>query len=296
MDRVLVTGHSGFTGRHLVDHLRSIGGEVSGFDRSDGGDIRDSAALDRVLRATRPTVVYHLAGVLKSEDPQEFYSVNVLGTVALLDALVQLGWRTRVVIVSSSAVYGRTRSGGRVSERAPLRPRTHYGASKLAQEQVGMRYVNARLLPVVRARPFNLLGPGLPTSLAAGAFVDSIARLERTPAPPSLRTGNLTPIRDFVDVRDAVRAYRLIAERGRSGAAYNVSSGTGVSIQRCLDVLLGLATRPIRSELDAAKIQTDDVDAQVGDFGRLHALTAWKPAIRLERSLSDMLEHRRRTA
>jgi GDP-4-dehydro-6-deoxy-D-mannose reductase len=293
MKRAMVTGHSGFTGRHLVSHLRNGGYSVSGFDRSDGGDVRDSKAITRVVRATQPAVVFHLAAVLKSQDPQELYSVNVMGTVSLLDALVELDTPPIVVIVSSSAVYGRTPSNRPVSERTPLRPQTHYGASKLAQEQVAMRYFYAHGLSVIRVRAFNLLGPGLPTTLACGSFVDAIARLEQADTAERLRTGNLSSARDFTDVRDVVRAYSVVSERGRAGGVYNVCSGTAVSLQHCVDVLLELAAKPITSELDPALVETNDVDVQVGDCERLHALTDWRPVIPVDQSLADMLEYRR---
>jgi GDP-4-dehydro-6-deoxy-D-mannose reductase len=293
MKRALVTGHSGFSGTHLVSHLRTAGYSVSGFDRSDGGDIRDSAAIARVVRATQPTVVFHLAAALKAQDPQELYSVNVLGTVALLEALVGLATRPVVVIVSSSAVYGPTRRDRAVSERSSLRPQTHYGASKLAQEQVALRYFHAGQLPVIRVRSFNLLGPGLPTTLACGSFVDSIARLEQADPPEALRTGNLSSERDFTDIRDVVCAYGLLAERGRAGRVYNVCSGTAVSMQHCVDILLGLAARPMRSEVDPALVQTNDVDIQVGSHERIRALTDWRPNIPVDQSLADMLDHRR---
>jgi GDP-4-dehydro-6-deoxy-D-mannose reductase len=290
--RALVTGHSGFTGVHLMSDLTSMGYAVSGFDRTDGGDIRDSVAIRNVISAVQPAVVFHLAASLKSEDPAELYSVNVLGTVALLEALSHLEAPPVVVIVGSSSVY--SPSTGRVNEKTSTRPLTNYGASKLAQELVAMRYFGAHRMPVIRVRTFNLLGPGLPTSLACGSFAATISRLEQMKSPHPLRTGNLNATRDFTDVRDAVRAYRLLAERGRGGRVYNVCSGTPVSLRHCVDVLLRLAARPITSEVDPALLRGNDVDMQVGDFGRLHALTGWKPVIPIEQSLGDMLDYWRR--
>ena len=292
MKRALVTGHSGFTGRHLVSRLQTDGYAVSGFDRSDG-DIRDSEHVTRVVRTTQPEVVFHLAATLKSEDPKDLYSVNVLGTVTLLDALVGLETPPVVVVVSSSAVYGRTPAGRPVTERTVVRPQTHYGASKLAQEQVAMRYFHALGLSVIRVRTFNLLGPGLPTTLACGSFADSIARLERRATTDRLQTGNLTSARDFTDIRDVVRAYEAIAERGRAGGVYNVCSGKATSLRHCVDVLIRLAKRPIATELDPARVQESDVEVQVGDAGRLHDRTHWTPRIPIAESLADMLEYRR---
>jgi len=288
-----VTGHSGFTGRHLVPFLRSLGHDVLGFDRSSDGDIRDADVVRRSTYDFRPEVVYHLAGLLRSDDPREMYSVNVIGTVTLLDAVEHLDPAPRIILASSSAVYGRVRTRRPIVERDACRPITHYGASKLAQEQVAIRYHDARRLPIVRARAFNLLGPGLPTTMACGSFVDQIVTIEEEAADRPLRTGNLDAKRDFVDVRDVVRAYALLAERGRAGQAYNVSSGKAISIRACVDVLRAMSTSRIGIELDPVRRRTDDVAVQVGDPGRLLRRTGWSSAITFEQSMADMLEHRR---
>jgi GDP-4-dehydro-6-deoxy-D-mannose reductase len=196
-------------------------------------------------------------------------------------------------VTSSSAVYGRTPSGRPVSERTPVRPVTHYGASKLAQEEVAMRYSRSHGIPVVRTRAFNLLGPGLSSELACGAFANAIARREREGTTEPIRTGNLDSARDFTDVRDAVQAYAALAARGRAGAVYNICSGAAVTLDRCLRILLDLAARPLATEVDPARLQRDDVPIQVGDAGRVRALTGWRPSIPLERALSDMLDDSR---
>lgn len=292
MNRVLITGHAGFTGGHLVRELEASGYLVVGFDQSDG-DIRNATAIRRCVQGSRPQVVFHLAAKLKSDDPQDLYSVNVLGTVALLDALETLAAPPTVVVVSSSAVYGRTGGDRPIDERAATRPVTHYGTSKLAQELVAMRYARARRLRVIRARTFNLLGPGLPATLACGAFAAAVARLERLDEPEPLPTGTLTTARDFTDIRDVVRAYRLLAEHGRAGQVYNVCSGTAVSLQACLGVLLGLARRRIATTVDPDRVQVDDLPVQVGSFARTQATVGWAPAISVRQSLADMLDYAR---
>jgi GDP-4-dehydro-6-deoxy-D-mannose reductase len=293
MRRALITGHRGFTGRHLAGHLESLGYSVFGMGRSDGGDVRDTSAVSEALRNSRPQVVFHLAAAPRSAAPTELYSVGVLGTVTLLEAVVKMDRPPTVVAISSSAVYGRSHNNRRLSERMQPRPLSHHGTSKLAQEIVATRYARSRGLRVVVARPFNLLGPGLPTDLACGGFAAQIAHLEHSGTDRALSTGNLNPVRDFTDVRDAVRAYALLADHGRSGSIYNVCSGNGVSIESCLRMLLALATKPLATEVEESRLQSDDVPAQVGDFRRLFDQTGWRPTITVQESLADMLDHRR---
>lgn len=297
MTRALITGISGFTGGHLAHHLASLGWPVAGFARTGThlrGDLADRASVRTALAETDPDVVIHLAGALRAREPDELYVANVLGTVSLLEAIVELQIRPVVIVVSSSAVYGAAGGDEPIDERVEARPRTHYGASKLAQEAVAQRYVDAHGLPIVRVRPFNLLGPGLSPELACGAFAERIVRAERDPTVGSLRTGNLDALRDFTDVRDVVRAYAALAECGQPGEVYNVCSQRSVSIRHCVETLVQRAARPIDIELDPALLQQTDVAIQTGSHAKLAALTGWAPTIPIERSLEDMLDHTRR--
>jgi GDP-4-dehydro-6-deoxy-D-mannose reductase len=221
---------------------------------------------------------------------------DVVDTVTLCEAIVASGQRPRLLLTSSSAVYGRTPPDVAVRETMRPRPLTQYGASKLAQEVVLSRYARAHGLPVVRARAFNLLGPGMSTDLACGRFVAAIVDAERDPgAPGVITTGSLDSARDFTDVRDVVRAYALLAEKGLPGRVYNVCSGHAVTLRTCLEVLLGLAGRPLAHALEPGLVQQNDLSAQVGDGRRLATLTAWRPEIAIEQSLADMLAARRET-
>ena len=293
MKRALVTGLTGFTGRYLDAHVRSLDYEVVGLGPSAELDIRDADGVAASVRASRADVVFHLAAAPRHVDPADLYAVSVVGTRNLLDAVASLERPPAVLVVSSSAIYGRTRPGRPVSERVQPRPLTHYGVAKLAQEEVALRYARAVGLRVVVARAFNLLGPGLPPDLACGAFARGIAEIERHGGP--LMTGRLDSRRDFIDVRDAVRAYVLLAEQGRSGVAYNVCSGTAVSLRRCVEILSGLTASPITVQTDPARLQRHDLVEQVGDGRRLRRRTGWEPTTTIERSLADMLDHERRS-
>ncbi len=295
----LILGSEGFVGRHLSKTLNKSGWDVVGFDvkPSDNkdstyiqGDLRDQEALARALREKHPDVIFHLAGVLKAERNDLFYQAHVLGTVALFEAIRQVDHLPRVVIASSSAVYGEGQSKLPIKEGDPLRPVTHYGISKLTQELAALRYYEACHIPVIILRMFNLLGPGQSPELACSAFARQIA-LAETHRGNKLHTGDLSASRDFVDVRDTVRAYEMIASKGEPGEVYNVCSGRAVSIQACLDLLLSMAAVPLKVILDTDRIQNSDVSIQEGSAARLRKLTGWEPLISIEQSLRDLLDY-----
>jgi GDP-4-dehydro-6-deoxy-D-mannose reductase len=303
MTRVLITGAAGFIGVHLTRYLQSKGDDVFAFDcaatllptlrrgvRVFIGDINDQASLRHALSEAKPDAIYHLAGLVKASEPLPFYTVHVLGTASLFEAIVATRLTPRVLIASSSAVYG---AGGvkPITERVRPRPTTHYAVSKLAQEAVAQSFQRSHCLPVNIVRLFNSVGPGQSPLLACSAFARQIAQVERTAKAGTVVTGNLSSQRDLVDVRDAARAYHAIAQAGRAGLVYNVCSGRAVSMQYCLDVLLHLARVAIRTELDPQRLQTGDVPVQMGSAARLRVHTGWQPEISLEQSLADLLDY-----
>lgn len=287
-------------GRHLAAHLVSLGHEVSGLTRGDPagtppgvrplrGDLCDPAAVDSALGLAGPECVYHLAGLNKAPDPRALYRANVLGTVTLLEALERSRSEARVVVASSSAVYGQLSADRPIVETDPTQPITTYGASKLAQEVAARRYHASGAVPVVVTRTFNLLGPDLPPLYAGSALASQIAAAELSSPPPRIAVGRLDSQRDFTDVRDAVRAYALLGERGRDGETYNVCSGEPVSISRCAEQLLSMAKVPLSVQVRAERVQANDVTVQRGSAEKLRRETGWEPAVPLEQSLADLL-------
>jgi len=297
MRSALITGISGFVGSHLAGHLLENGWKVTGYDllppriKCDfyAGNLADKTALRRALDDSAPDVVFHLAGILKSESHEDLYNVHVLGTISLLEVMAASGLSPKVFIASSGAVYGAGMGPKPITERFSLKPQTHYALSKALQEMTALRYFRVHGMQVVCARTFNLLGPGLSRDLACSAFARQIALAETTGRPATISTGSLSAKRDFVDVRDAVRAYGLIAKRGKPGEVYNVCSGEAVSISECLDILLKQAKVPVEAVLDPAKVQKNDVPVQIGSVGKLKDATGWSPRIALKRSLVDLL-------
>jgi GDP-4-dehydro-6-deoxy-D-mannose reductase len=292
---VLITGISGFVGRYLQDQHLHENRQVFGFDiRPSGenvfvGNLSDRVTLTRVMLDCQPDAVFHLAGIIKSPDPQAYYTSNLFGTLNLLDAVMQMEKRPKVVLASSSAVYGLTMGARPITEHAPLRPVTEYAVSKASQETAALRYHYAFGLDVVIARMFNLLGPGQSPDLACSAFARQIALAEISDQT-ELVTGSLDARRDFVDVRDAARAFALLAEKGQAGQIYNICSGRAVAIQQCLRKMMSQSQKQLSVRIDAARVQKNDVPVQVGSFQKLHKVTGWNPRIPLKESLTDLLD------
>ena len=304
MSEVLVTGAAGFAGGHLVDLLAAEGCDVVAWHRPGGHpprdvprtrweaiDLLDRAQVDAAVARLRPAAVYHCAGaahVGRSWDSTEStFAVNVRGTHHLLDALQRAGAAGRVLVLSSALVYASADAA--LAETHELAPNNPYGLSKLAQEMLAARTDGA--LAVTIARPFNHVGPRQDPHFAASGFARRIADIERGRWAPEISVGNLEARRDITDVRDTVRAYRLILEKGEPGRPYNVCSGRALSIRELLDLLLARARVPIAIKIDPARLRPNDTPLLLGDPSRLRDELGWTPAIPLEQTLDDLLEY-----
>ncbi len=289
--RAFVTGSTGFVGHWLRRHLHACGDEVVAL--AGEVDVRDADTLGAALRAAEPEVVYHLAAashVGRSwDEPAETTAINVLGTLNVLEAARRCPRPAAVLLVSSAEVYGGG-DGRPLSEDAELRPVSPYAASKVAAEYLGLQAALGRRLRVVRVRPFNHVGPGQSPDFVVSALARRIAAAELA-GGGEVRVGNLTPRRDLTDVRDVVRAYRLLAERGEAGVAYNVCGGQTVTIAAVVERLLTLASGEIRVVEDPDLVRPVDVPVLAGDCTRLRALTGWEPEIPLETTLLEVLDY-----
>ena len=291
--RALVTGAAGFVGRHLVAHLRSEGDEVTETDRQTGLDILDPSGLSALFAESRPEVVFHLAGQADVggswTSPVETFRVNAEGTLNVLLAAAEHDV-DRVLAVASADVYGQVPADELpIGEDRPLRPHSPYGASKAAADLIALQTFLGRGLGVIRARPFNHLGPGQSDRFVASALASRIARNE-VEGLDELAVGDLTPRRDFTDVRDVVRAYRLLVQEGEPGEAYNVCSGHDVAVQEIADRLVAMAERPMTLVPDPELFRPVDTPVLRGDAGRLKAATGWSPDISLDQTLADVLD------
>ena len=298
--RALVTGATGFVGPHLIAHLRDQGDEVvlPGDATGTNGsfDITDRAAVHDVFDAQRPEVVYHLAAWsdvgASWRDPIACLRVNVEGTANILDAARASGVG-RVLVVGSSEEYGKIDDdGGRLREDAPLRPITPYGASKVAASFLALQAWLGGELETIRVRAFSHTGAGQSDRFVVPALAQRIVAAERANAT-SIKTGARSPVRELADVRDVVRAYRLLVEHGEPGAVYNVCRGSGVSIGEIADRLVARAGGRVTAEVDEALVRPVEVPRLVGDPTRLVEATGWQPEYSLDDTLDAVLEHAR---
>jgi GDP-4-dehydro-6-deoxy-D-mannose reductase len=316
--RLLVTGAGGFVGGHLVGYLRAEVPEVEVFGvvlphgsvawGSLAGmtvleaDLDDPAAAAGIVETVRPDRIVHLAGQSSVQqswlDPGATLRTNVIGIVHLLDAARERGMRPDVLVVGSAEEYGRVAPEEiPIREETPLRPASPYAVSKVAQAALALLYGPAGGMRIVLTRTFHHTGPGRGEAFAESSFARQIAEVEAGLRPPLLSVGNLEAVRDFADVRDVVRAYWLLLDKGEAGAVYNVCTGRGRRIRELLDVLLARSSASVEVRIDPERLRPSDVPAQVGDSSRLRAATGWEPRIPLDQTLVDLLEDwRRRTA
>ncbi|HEX8193626.1 MAG TPA: GDP-mannose 4,6-dehydratase [Allosphingosinicella sp.] len=290
--KVLITGMTGFAGTHLAAYARGQGAEVSGLSRSTGVDLGDVAALGRAVGDARPDLIFHLAAQTSGSDEAQLHRSNVEGTRNLLESAAALGTKPRVLVASSSAIYGGGPAEGEpISEDAPLTPNGAYAAAKAGQDRLAEQLGRDLALDVVRARAFNQTGPGERDSFVASSVARQIAEIEAGLRAPRIAIGRTDTLRDFSDVRDIARGYWLAATRGEAGEAYNLCSGRAVSIRQILDILLSLSSATVAVEQDPARMRPSDVPVQVGDPSRAQRELGWEATIPLEQTLSDLLQY-----
>jgi GDP-4-dehydro-6-deoxy-D-mannose reductase len=315
--RVLVTGVSGFVGGHLAEHLIEsddvvVGLSASGrwpeglahlssrvrIERCDlAGDVE--AELADLIGRKRPEVIYHLAAQANPQastaDPRGTWALNLGGTLNLLEAVRKSGLAPRVVLVGSGVSYGNPAPEHLpVTESCPMRPNNPYSASKAAADLLGVQHVLEHGANVVIVRPFNHSGPRQSPRYVLGALARQVAEVELG-RKARVEVGNLDVVRDFTDVRDVVRGYRLLSARGEAGEIYNLGSGRGTRLADALATLTSLARVPIEVHVDPARVRPVDLPLLVADPSKLRAATGWEPRISIEQTLADMLQDWRDT-
>ena len=301
--KALITGSEGFVGTYLRAELEDHGYEVVGADLVEGPrtrrvDLLDAQSVFALMREERPDAVFHLAAqadVGQSwKRPQLTMEVNVVGAINVLEAVRAVSpQHTRVLTVGSSDQYGALGANGAcVTEETPLRPMTPYAISKRAQEEMSALYVRSYGMYICATRSFNHGGAGQRTGFMIPDFASGIVAVERGERD-ELLVGNLEAKRDYTHVKDIVRAYRLIVERGRSGEAYNVGSGTVHSAQEVLDMLRDMAGCHVPVRQDPSRMRPSDTPVIRCDHTKLTNDTGWEPELPLEAILKDTLTYYR---
>ena len=294
--KALVTGAGGFVGKYLIRHLEESGDDVVQTDIISGGpDLSDLDGFTELIHDAAPDVIFHLAGqadVGRSWDHvAETFKSNTEGTLNVLMASRSLSSATRVITVTSADIYGVVDSNQLpLDENAPLRPVSPYSASKAAADLLALQAYLGHDQEVIRIRAFNDLGPGQSEKFVCSALAARIAHNEINEVS-ELSIGNLSARRDFTDVRDVVRAYRLLALHGKAGESYNVCSGSSTSIEVVAEKLLSLSQSPMKLVVDSSLLRPIDLPDLCGNPSKIRKDTGWSPEIPLDQTLSDLLEY-----
>jgi GDP-4-dehydro-6-deoxy-D-mannose reductase len=286
-----VTGAEGFVGGVLLARLRARGAQAIASDRDDL-DVADEARVRAAVAEARPDAVVHLAAISfvpeAEADGGRALRVNYLGTRNVLAAVEAAAPRARVLLVSSSTVYGPAAAGAApFDESSPLRPANAYARTKAAADLLGAAFAE-RGLAVWRARPWNHTGAGRPDRFVESSFARQLAEIEAGRRPPRIEVGALESLRDFLHVEDVVDAYLALLDGTAPPGAYNVASGSGVTIRALLERLLARTRLAPELVVDAARLRPPD--ASVGSAARLHALTGWTPRRPLDQALGELLD------
>lgn len=307
--KALVTGGAGFAGSHLTEWLLGLGWEttVLAAEQEDlgnilhllkdvrllRGDLRDAEGIANRVRSCAPDRVFHLAALSSPSEsmrnPALTYEVNFLGTLNLLLACRQLGRDLRFLFVSSSEVYGEV--GANVlplREEMPLRPANPYAGSKAAGEMLAYQFFRCDGMGVVRVRPFNHTGPRQASTFVCSDFARQVAEIELGLRPPRITVGNLKVERDFSDVRDIVRGYHLLLEKGVPGEVYQLGAGRAFPIEEILQTLLQTTTASVEVVVDPARLRPSESPSVWGDTSKAESSVGWRRESSLGRALQDL--------
>ena len=307
--RVLITGATGFVGTHLRRHLlSSTDWDIVGTAFPDPPadptptlreelvllDLRDAEATQAALAESSPDYVVHLAAQAHVptayKDPWATLQNNILGQLNLFESCLALNIKPRIIVIGSGEEYGRAAEADLpLLENHPLRPENPYSVSKVTQDVMGYQYFISYGLPVIRVRPFNHVGPGQSPRFVLPAFASQVAEIEAGRREPLLRVGNLAPQRDFTDVRDVVRAYRLLLLHGNAGEVYNVASGRPYAIQSIVDELRARSRIEIKIEVDPERYRPADIPVIYGSTDKLTRDTGWTAEIPMSQTIDDVL-------
>lgn len=313
MKKVLITGASGFVGNYLAQHLLELdNAEIHGTylidDSKEKSPVKDKITFHKVdllsaqetdglVAKVMPDEVYHLAAMASVsasfKDPIGTFHSNIDAELNLFESLRKNNlFTTKILITGSAEEYGYIRQEDLpVDETTQLKPSSPYAVSKIAQDFLGLQYFISYKMPIFRMRPFNHVGPGQGPGFVLADFARQVAMIEAGKAEPVIKVGNMDAKRDFTDVRDMVKLYPRILEKGTPGDVYNAGSGTSHKIQEIMDILLSLVKIDITVEKDPSKLRPSDIPEVVADSTKIMEITGWKPEIAFEKTIKDTLDY-----
>lgn len=314
MKKILITGIAGFVGSHLAELCLSAGDDVfgvvlAGENLANLKDIKEKIKIFtcdlsqkkeilKVIKEVQPDVIFHLAGQsfpsLSFQRPQETLSTNIFIALNIFEAVRELNIDPVIQVACSSDEYGLIKEDELpVKETNPLRPTSPYAVSKIAVDMLAFQYHQSYQMKTVITRAFNHTGPRANPQTVAPRFAQQIALIEAKKQEPIIKVGNLDAFRDFSDVRDIVKAYYLSIEKCEYGTSYNIGSGRAYQIREILDILLSFSSIKATIEQDPTLMRTEKSAKIVCDFSKFNLATAWKPTIKIEETLKDLLDYYR---
>ena len=315
--KILITGAAGFVGGHLIEALKdNCKNEISAFvlNEKEAGrvnlpkeniylvDITNASKVKDTVKEVRPDMVFHLAAQssvgLSWKHPALTYSVNITGTVNILEALKEFSPNARILLVGSAEQYGSV-----AIDEQPIKETQHlvgnnpYSVSKMAQEAAARLFLKDSNLQIIRVRAFNHIGAGQETKFVIPNWCSQVISMEKDlKKDPCLFVGNINVKRDFTDVRDIVRAYILLAENGKSGEIYNVGSGISHSLEDVLKLIKENSFRKdITWKVDESRLRPSDIEELCADVTKLKSTVDWEPVYTLEQSVKWIMEEMRKT-
>lgn len=306
--KALIIGGGGFVGPYLVRHLvNDLGYEVtvtktekenlvSDIAQVVNLDILNKEQISEVLNAQRPDYIFHLAAqssvAYSWKNPSLTIDVNVKGCVNVLDAIRDLDFKPRTLLIGSGEEYGHIREGEcPITEENNSRPGNIYAATKACQNMLGKIYADAYGMDVMMVRAFNHIGPNQTPMFVVADFCKQVAEIEKGIKEPVMYVGNLTAKRDFTDVRDVVKAYALLVKEGKRGETYNVGTGHALAIQEILDTIISMSDKSIEVKIDPDRLRPVDVPIIEPDIRKINECTGWKPQILLSQTLKETLDY-----
>lgn len=308
MKKALIIGAAGFVGQYLAENLQTeYGVKVTAtklphenLEITDAEvfnlDILNKEEIVTLLFRVRPDYIFHLAAQssvgISWKRPDLTIDINIKGSVYVMDAIRELYYKPKILLIGSGEEYGHIKQGETpITEDNMIRPGNIYAATKVCQNMIGSIYAKAYDMDLMMVRAFNHIGPTQEPMFVVADFCKQVAEIEKGLRPPVMYVGNLSARRDFTDVRDVVRAYSLLIQKGTSGETYNVGSGQAISIQEILDRIIALSDREIKVEVDPNKLRPVDVPIIEADTTKLKTATGWKQTITLEQTIEETLNY-----